>query len=293
MRESTPVEFLVVGECVVDVVRTPGEPDRPHPGGSPANVAYGLARLGRSTALLTQLGADPAGALVRGHLESAGVALYTDGAPEPTPSAVVSLDGQGRASYEFAIGWSLRPTPAPAAGRVHVGSIAAVMAPGARTVRELLRERRAAGARISFDPNVRPALFGDRAAGLAAVEECVALSHLVKASDEDLAWLYPELPADQAAAHWLALGPRAVVVTRGAAGAFALTTDGSCEVEAVRAQVVDTVGAGDAFMSALLGAFPERPLPDALRTAATAAALTVARAGANPPTAAELAAALA
>ncbi|MFE0458435.1 carbohydrate kinase [Kitasatospora sp. NPDC058965] len=292
MRESTPVEFLVVGECVVDVVRTPGEPDRPYPGGSPANVALGLARLGRSTALLTQLGADEGGALVRRHLEAAGVLLHTDGAAEPTPRAVVTLDGHGRADYEFAIGWTLRPTPVPAARRVHVGSVGAVLEPGAATVRALLREQRAAGARVSFDPNVRPALFGERAAGLAAVEECVALSHLVKASDEDLEWLYPGVPAAETAARWLALGPRTVVVTRGAAGAFALTDGGGCAVDAVPAEVVDTVGAGDSFMSALLTALPEQPLPDALRTAATAAALTVGRAGANPPSAAELAAAL-
>ncbi|PYC87902.1 carbohydrate kinase [Streptomyces tateyamensis] len=291
MREATPVEFLVVGECVVDVVRSASAPDRPHPGGSPANVAYGLARLGRRTALLTQLGPDPGGALMRRHLESAGVELYTDGTTGPTPRAVVSLDQHGHASYEFAIGWSLRPTPVPPARQVHVGSIAAVMAPGAATVHTLLREQRAAGARISFDPNVRPALFGDRAAGLAAVEACVALSHLVKASDEDLGWLYPELTAAEAAARWRTLGPHTVVVTRGAQGAFALTAEGGCAVDAVPAEVVDTVGAGDAFMSALLSARFEHPLPDALRTAATAAALTVARAGANPPTSAELAAA--
>ncbi len=291
------VEFLVIGECVADVVRTPGRPDRAHPGGSPANVAFGLARLGHRTTLLTQLGQDPMGDLIRVHLSSAGVSVLTDGQEPPTPTAIVTLDERGSAAYEFAIGWSLRTTAVPQARHVHLGSLASVLEPGAGTARRLLRELRASGATVSYDPNIRPALFGERARGVAAVEECVALSQIVKASDEDLEWLYPGVPVRESAARWLTLGPRAVVVTCGGEGAFALTPDGEFRIAAAPAEVVDTVGAGDSFMSALLVTLAGREadaqaVPSALRAAAAAAAITVSRAGANPPTTAELTAAL-
>ncbi|MFC8455253.1 carbohydrate kinase [Kitasatospora sp. NPDC057223] len=296
MPEPIPadLDFLVIGECVADIVRTPGRPDRPHPGGSPANVAYGLARLGRRTTLLTQLGDDPYGELIRAHLVSGGVTVLTDGQDVATPTAVVTLDPSGSASYEFAIDWSLAPTALPRARHVHLGSLASVQEPGAAVARRLLREARSTGATVSYDPNVRPALFGDHRSGVAAVEHCVGLSDLVKASDEDLAWLYPGIPARDSAARWLTLGPAAVVVTCGRDGAFALTPAGEARTEAPPTTVVDTVGAGDSFMSALLATLATpRPAPDALtaalRTAAAAAAITVSRAGANPPTSAELA----
>ncbi|MFD0330882.1 PfkB family carbohydrate kinase [Streptacidiphilus monticola] len=226
----------------------PGEADRPYAGGSPANVAYGLARLGRPIALLTQLGDDPMGRLVRRHLEGAGTGADGRSAGGDADGDRL-LDGRGHASYEFAVAWSLDPdgptAPVlPSARHVHLGSIASVMEPGASAARRLLRALRESGATVSYDPNVRPALFGERKAGIAAVEECVALSHLVKASDEDLEWLYPGVPAAEAAARWLALGPRAVIVTRGGDGAFAVTAEGSLHADAVPTTVVDTVGAG-------------------------------------------------
>src|SRR5882757_4245193 len=123
----TPMtDFLVIGECVADIVRVPGQPDVPHPGGSPANVAYGLARLGRPTALLTQLGDDPAGELIAAHLRAAGVRLLGDIGPgTATPTAVVTVDERGQAAYDFDVRWTLRPVPHPPAGvrHVHLGSI--------------------------------------------------------------------------------------------------------------------------------------------------------------------------
>ncbi|WP_457031035.1 carbohydrate kinase family protein [Kitasatospora sp. P5_F3] len=295
--DTRGVEFLVIGECVADVVRAPGRPDRAHPGGSPANVAYGLARLGHRTTLLTQLGQDPMGDLIRAHLGSAGVSVLTDDQEPPTPTAIVTIDERGSAAYEFAVEWSLQQTAVPSARYVHLGSLASVLEPGADTARRLLRELRRSGATVSYDPNIRPALFGERAGGIAAVEECVALSHVVKASDEDLAWLYPGVPVRESAARWLTLGPHVVVVTCGGEGAFALTPEGEFRTEAAPAEVVDTVGAGDSFMSALLATLTGREsdaqaVPAALRAAAAAAAITVSRAGANPPTAAELTAVL-
>ncbi|MFC4032283.1 carbohydrate kinase [Streptomyces polygonati] len=310
-------DFLVVGECVADIVRVAGRDDVPHPGGSPANVAYGLARLGRDTALLTQLGDDPAGALIGGHLRSAGVELLGDlGADAVTPTAVVTLDGRGQASYDFAVRWTLGPVDRlPGEVRhVHLGSIGAVTEPGAATVRKVVAGLRA-GATVSYDPNVRPALFGPHPEAVARVEACVALSDLVKASDEDLAWLYPGEPPRSVARRWLALGPGAVIVTFGGDGSMAYTAAGELRGAPVRTEVADTVGAGDSFMAAaldtlaglgLLGAagraglsalstrsvLEETALGAVLRRAATAAALTVSRPGANPPDLAELRAAL-
>ena len=316
--------FLVVGECVADIVRVPGRPDVPHPGGSPANVAYGLGRLGHDTALLTQLGTDPLGRLIAAHLRSAGVRLLADDqegdeadgrdgrADVRTPTAVVSLGPDGSASYTFDIAWTLRPTTTPATPlHVHLGSIAAVTEPGATAalaVAERLRPR----ATVSYDPNIRPALLGDRAEVVRRVERCVGLSDLVKASDEDLAWLHPGESYEAVAARWLALGPAAVLVTRGGDGAEAFTATAHAAVPALATTVVDTVGAGDSFMSAVLDALAgtgpagaallgaaARPalaaldadtLAAVLRHAAAAAAVTVSRAGANPPDRDELAA---
>ena len=298
--------FLVIGECVADIVRTPGRPDRTHPGGSPANVAYGLARLGRRVTLVTQLGADADGGLIRTHLASAGVDVLTDGARTPTPAAVVTLDAGGHASYAFDIGWSLGPVavPVPPPDHVHIGSVAAVADPGADTVLALVEALRPA-ASVSYDPNVRPVLMGDHARAVARVERCVALSDLVKASDEDLDWLYPGRPPEQVARRWLELGPAAVLVTLGDRGSLVLTADGRAAVAARPGVVADTVGAGDSFTAATLDALaglgrlgatgrsrkPRWELGLLRRVAgyaSAAASVTVSRAGANPPDAAEL-----
>ncbi|HEY5833749.1 carbohydrate kinase family protein [Streptomyces sp.] len=306
-------DFLVIGECVADIVRTPGLPDVVHPGGSPANVAYGLARLGRPVTLLTQLGADPEGDLIAAHLRSAGVELLGDGQQGiPTPTAAVTVDPQGHPAYDLDVRWTLRPvTPPEGVRHVHLGSIGAVAEPGAAAALTVT-----AGlwpdVTVSYDPNVRAALLGERGQAVARVERCVALADLVKASDEDLAWLYPGEPVRAVAERWLTLGPAAVLVTLGGDGSLAYTGELEVKGAAVPTAVADTVGAGDAFMSATLDALDElgllgaegRPalaggrlgdavLADVLRHAATAASLTVSRPGANPPDTAELRAALA
>ncbi|MFJ6409715.1 carbohydrate kinase [Streptomyces hydrogenans] len=300
------MSFLVIGECVADIVRGPGAGDVVHPGGSPANVAYGLARLGRPATLLTQLADDPAGRLIAAHLTGAGVRLAIGGVPARTPSAVVTLDGRGQAAYAFDIAWTLTAEEPPATPEpvrhVHLGSIAAVTEPGAATVLALTGRLRAA-ATVSYDPNVRPALMGEHGPAVARVERCVALADLVKASDEDLAWLYPGEPAEAVAARWLSLGPAVVLVTRGGEGALAVTREHTVAAGAPAVAVVDTVGAGDSFMSAVLDALAGRDraalaalgadaLAGLLARAGAAAAVTVSRAGAQPPDRAELDAAL-
>ena len=305
--------FVVIGECVADIVRQPGRPDQVHPGGSPANVAYGLARLGRRTRLVTQLAEDDNGRLIRGHLQGAGV-LLPAGAEYPviarTPSAVVSLDNEGKAEYAFDIEWTLGEVTLPAPPRhLHTGSIAAVTEPGAAAVHRAAKRLRAA-ASVSYDPNVRPDLMGEHLGAVARAERCVALSDVVKASDEDLEWLYPGHSPERVATRWLALGAGLVLITRGGRGALAVNARHQRRMPARPVTVVDTVGAGDAFMSGTLHALAgldvlgaERrgqlaalsadALDEVLRCAGTSAALTVARAGANPPDATELNAALA
>ncbi|MFB6828290.1 carbohydrate kinase family protein [Streptomyces hydrogenans] len=300
------MSFLVIGECVADIVRGPGAADVVHPGGSPANVAYGLARLGRPATLLTQLADDPSGRLIAAHLTGAGVRLAIGGVPARTPSAVVTLDGRGQAAYTFDIAWTLTAEEPPATPEpvrhVHLGSIAAVTEPGAATVLALTGRLRPA-ATVSYDPNVRPALMGEHGPAVARVERCVALADLVKASDEDLAWLYPGEPVEAVAARWLALGPAVVLVTRGGDGALAVTREHTVAAGAPAVAVVDTVGAGDSFMSAVLDALAGRDraalaalgadaLAGLLARAGAAAAVTVSRAGARPPDRAELDAAL-
>jgi fructokinase len=304
----TSTDILVIGESVADIVRTPSRPDVTHPGGSPANVAFGLARLGRDTTLLTELGADPEGELIAAHLRGAGVTLLTDHRDTaPTPSAAVTIDADGKAAYEFDIHWTLARDRAELPinpCHVHFGSIGALLAPGAATVHNLVTRLRAHST-VSYDPNVRADLLGDRTNLITQVEICIALSDIVKASDEDIRCLYPHLDESNVVATWLQAGPSLVVITRGAEGAVAYTRDTTASVKALRVEVADTVGAGDSFMSAALDALAseerlgagartnlatltEPELSRILSHAAAAAALTVSRPGASPPTAAEL-----
>jgi fructokinase len=296
---------LVVGEALVDLVqRVDGSVDEA-PGGSPANVALTLGRLGRHPQLLTSLGDDDRGRTVRAWLEESDVRVIGAGAGR-TSTATAVLDASGAASYEFDLAWSVDAGLAGPADVVHVGSIATVIEPGAAEVARLVAERRQT-ATITFDPNVRPALIDDAAAARARVEQLVGLADVVKVSDEDLLWLHPDRSLDEAAAAWLAAGPALVVVTLGGAGAFALTTSGRVTIPAPTTTVVDTVGAGDTFMGALLDGLLEADLIGAdrretlrqisaglleriLRRSADAAAITVSRPGADPPRLAELAA---
>jgi fructokinase len=269
-------------------------------------VALGLARLGHRTGLLTRIGDDERGRVIRDHLVSGGVRLVEGSVTgSATSTAKATLDDRGVASYEFDIDWRL-PDGAGADGAtaVHTGSIAAFLQPGGDQVLDLVR-RAAAGATISYDPNARPRLMGDAGAARERVERIVAGCDLVKVSDEDLEWLTPgEDPAD-VADRWQRLGPAVVVVTLGEKGALARFRGEGVTVEAPQVAVVDTVGAGDAFMSGTLDFAARSGLLDPDRRSALAAvdaatvtgmlrhavrvsAFTCTRAGAQPPTRAEL-----
>ncbi|WP_159625052.1 PfkB family carbohydrate kinase [Actinomyces sp. zg296] len=305
---------LVIGEALVDVVIHPGAEPVDIPGGSPANVALGLARLGRDAELDCWIADDERGRAIRSHLVSDGVRLTpgSDGA-ERTSTAQATIGEDRAATYVFDLDWN-PPYPAPAEPPilVHTGSIAAILEPGALTVEQVLRDFRAS-ATVCYDPNARPQLMGEPGEARAIVERLVALSDLVKCSDEDVAWFYDIDEADDHALEgvlegWLRTGPAIVVVTRGKRGALALTSSGlRLEVPADPGVVVaDTVGAGDSFMGGLedglwseglvgahrreaLRAIDADALERVVRHASRIADITVSRAGANPPTRAELA----
>lgn len=299
-------DVLVVGEALVDIVERLDGSRCEHPGGSPANVALGLARLGRSVGLRTCLGQDDRGRRVREHLESSGVRIAPESlVGERTSTATARLDAHGTASYRFEIDWCLPETRAPHTARaLHTGSIAAFLPPGGDNVVKLL-EKAAGRLTVSYDPNARPDLMGDADQARLRVEHLVGRSDIVKVSDEDVRWLAPGEDPEEVARAWRALGPSVVVLTRGGSGAVGFAACGRVAVPAPAIEVVDTVGAGDAFMSGLLdhlagadllGEWRRRDLASlsrgtleaALVRAGTVAAITCTRAGANPPTLAEV-----
>lgn len=290
---------LVIGEALVDVLDREGAPAVRRPGGSAANVAVALARLGRPTALATCFADDPDGALLADHLGREGVVLAGDARRgERTSVAVATIGRDGAASYRFDVDW--RPGPvAPPEGTtprvVHACSYSAVLPPGAADVLAAL-DRLRRDATVSYDVNLRSAVTGTGPEVARRVEQVAALSDVVKASDEDLAALYPGVPVEEACRRLRRLGPAAVVLTRGAGGAVAWTPEGVVEAPAAPAEVVDTIGAGDTFAAALLdglwgsGALggrldrvPARVWAAALARATRAAAITVTREGADPP----------
>ncbi|REJ04052.1 carbohydrate kinase [Microbacterium bovistercoris] len=296
--------IIVIGEALIDVVhRTDGRVDE-NPGGSPANVALTLGRLGDAPRLIAAVGRDPHGDLLREWLAASDVELLAvDTARTATATARLAADGS--ATYEFDIDWSLPDDVSTMdAGIVHTGSIGSLLDPGAEVVRRLVEAARPT-ALITFDPNVRPALMTDRDATRRRIEALVESADVVKASDEDLAWLYPDRSAQDSASAWQRSGPAVVVVTHGGEGAVAVTAGDTIRVAGRSVQVVDTVGAGDTFMGALIHGLRRAGFTDAgsrerlrevdsvsieqiLDLAATAASITVSRPGADPPRLEEL-----
>ena len=289
-------DVLVVGESLVDLVHAADGSTTEYAGGSAANVAVALSRLGRRVRFVTAWADDDRGRMLAGHLAKAGVELASDPLMlERTATAAATIGADGAASYDFDLDWRIGPVEAGHPVAVHVCSIGAVLEPGADQVLELLTGLRGT-ATISYDVNARPAITGTGLELVGRVERMVAVADLVKASDEDLAALYPELDTEAAARHLLALGPVAVVVTRGGEGATWVGVDGTVEVASLPVEVADTIGAGDTFGAAVIDALWDRPpgglpgdaIEEVLSHAARAAAVTVSRPGADPPYRSEL-----
>ena len=326
------IGVLVIGEALIDIVEG-SDGDRELVGGSPANVAVGVARQRHAVQLLTRLGRDDRGFRIADELAASLVRIVPESWTDaPTSTARARLRADGSAEYEFAIAWEApvvalgavgagagpgagaaglagvgADSGAPAAGSgslavgpvraVHTGSIALFLEPGGTAVLETLRG--AAGrVLVSVDPNIRPALVGDHATAVARFADAAASADLVKLSDEDAAWLYPGLGAAEVLERIAGYGPRLAVMTRGADGAVGLGPGGIVEVAPHVVTVADTIGAGDAYMASLISSALDEPavftdgdaFAAALHRAAVMAGITVSRAGANPPTRAELAA---
>jgi fructokinase len=304
--------ILVCGETLIDLTPSSGGSGAyvPHPGGGPCNTAVALGRLEVPVAFLGRLSSDPFGQRLRRHLVDNGVdPRYIVDASEPTTLALVGMSGSGQATYSFyvegtadrGLRQSHLPTPLPdEVAALHLGSLAIVLEPGASTLEHLVERER--GRRVvSLDPNVRPAIISDSDAYRQRLERLVCMADVVRVSRDDLAWVEPADPAT-IARRWLAAGAALVVVTSGDEGATAYNASDEVSVLAEPVRLVDTIGAGDAFNAGLLGwlhetgelrrdrieALGSGEIAEALRFAGRVAALTCARAGADPPHLAEL-----
>jgi fructokinase len=305
---SSPL-VTVIGEALIDLLPGEGPGDyRAHAGGGPFNVAVALARLLERATLMARLGDNGFGRLLRERAAAEGIELGAAArAAEPTTLAVVSLDGSGQASYDFYVEgtadwhWTMRELrKIPSETEVlHFGSIASWTPPGDERIDQVVREARARGQLlVSYDPNIRPAVLPPPSRARMLVERSVRNADVVKASREDLEWLYPSRSLDEVCARWLELGPTLVVVTDGARGALACRTGGRPLRRPGRAiKLVDTIGAGDSFTAALLSALIRRGLHASGQLAAIAdpvlvevideavlvSSITCERAGADPP----------
>ncbi|WP_176953471.1 carbohydrate kinase family protein [Glycomyces sambucus] len=301
----------VVGEALVDLEVVAADARHPvaHPGGSPMNVAVALGRLGTETAFLGRLSRDAFGKLLRTHLAESDVNLgWLVDAPEPTSLAIVSVSSDGSATYAFHTGgtadwqWRTDELPRePGLDAVHAGSLALALEPGGPVLERWLAGL-STGTTISLDPNVRPALLGDRDAYRERVERWIGFASIVKVSDEDLAWIWPAEEPEALAESWMAKGRKLVVITKGGDGSLVWAGGESFAVEAAPVDMVDTIGAGDSFSGGLLdwlsrnGRLRREDLDGLTAAEARAAVLfaskvasvTCSRAGANPPRRAEL-----
>jgi fructokinase len=299
----------VIGEALVDLIPggVPGK-YRATPGGSPFNVAVGLARLGNRTSLMARFADDSYGRLLRTAAAGEGIDLRAaPRAAERATVATASVDSAAQATYEFDMDgtadWQWTATELHRLDRdtavLHFGSIASWTPPGGARIADLVGELRATGGvLISYDPNIRPAALGARARGVEVVEDGVRRAHVVKSSREDVEWLYPDLAIGDAAVRWSELGAKLVIVTDGANGATAYRQGHEPLHRPGRpVTVVDTIGAGDAFTAGLLSGFMRRrrhphglierlsdgTLADVVDEAVLVAAITCERAGADPP----------
>ena len=302
--------IVVCGEALIDIVPAGDGTRRPIPGGGPFNTARALARLGAPTEFLGRLSTDAFGVMLAQQLKAdgAGLSLVSYG-PESTTLAVAELDGQGLAEYEFFVKGTSAPNLTPEmlppalpaeVSALHIGTLGLVLEPMATTLTEMaLRE--GDHRLLMLDPNIRSRLVTDANGYRERLDGLIARSTIVKASETDLEWLFPELDTEAGADRLLDLGARLVLVTLGAAGALAASPSGHVRVAAPEVEVVDTIGAGDAFGAAVLAwlhdhdalradlTLDNEQLRSMLSFACLVAAITCTRVGADPPWRAELA----
>ena len=297
-------QVWVTGEVLIDLI--PDGSDRKSiVGGGPANTAKALSRLGIATQFIDGISTDNYGQMANDELVASDIKLdYVKYSDKPTCLAIVSLSDTGSASYEFVIentatfDFTLDWLPNPQSERpalLHIGTLATAIEPGASVLFEWAQSV-AKVAPVVFDPNIRPAVISDREKYVKQVERWVSISSAVKVSDEDIKWLYPTLEIDHVINNWLAKGPSLIVVTSGDKGLAGYRVDEKVSVNAVKVAVADTVGAGDTVGAILVEAIVKDGLKSLsgvrlemmLKRAAKAAAITISRSGANPPTLKEI-----
>ena len=297
-------QVWVAGEVLIDLIPD-GLERKPIVGGGPANTAKALSKIGIDTQFIDGVSTDDYGQMAKNELVASGVKLdhvkYSD---KPTCLAIVSLSDSGSASYEFVIentatfDFTSDWLPNPQSERpslLHIGTLATAIEPGASVLFEWAQSV-AKIAQIVFDPNIRPAVVSDRKQYVMQVERWILISSAVKVSEEDIKWLYPSLEIEQVVNNWLAKGPSLIVVTYGENGLVGYRVGEKVSVDAVKVSVADTVGAGDTVGAILVEAIVKDGLNTLsgvrlemmLKRAAKAAAITVSRSGANPPTLKEI-----
>ena len=289
------MSIWVAGEVLIDVL-----PAGPVVGGGPANTAKALARLGNTVDFIDGISTDEYGVNARKELIRDGVGLsHCLTSEKPTCTATVTLDALGSASYEFRIdgtatfdfSHSWLPDPERLKPSVlHIGTLVTIIEPGASVLFDWAM-RVSEFAPIVFDPNIRPSVLRDRETYVVAVEKWIGLSSIVKVSDDDIKWLYPDESIDIVAQRWLSTGVSCVVITRGAAGLIGYTEHGIEEVTGAKVTVIDTVGAGDTVgaivvegvLNHSVAGLHGEVLHLLLQKAAVAAGITCSRVGAEPP----------
>jgi fructokinase len=292
--------IVVVGEALIDVVRDPDGDTTETPGGSPLNVAVGLARLDVPATLISQVGHDERGGLVVQHVTSSDAEIVAVPTSEGRTSvATAQLDADGLATYDFDLEWSLPRQELPPCRALHVGSLGTVLEPGRESVLDLVEQAVAREVFVSYDANLRESFVEDRERSWRDVRELGARCTLVKLSDEDAQLLDPAQDPDDVARTLLA-GERTamVLLTRGSRGATAYVPGLEVSETPRPIEVIDTVGAGDAFMAGTLAQLAdldafghpgpglpteEESLRRLVRGAIEVAAVTCERRGANPP----------
>jgi fructokinase len=294
------LRVLVIGESLMDIVASASGTEE-HIGGSPLNVAVGLARLTDQPHLLTARGADSRGETIADYLSRNRVELVDTELTERTSTALARLEVDGSARYEFDLHWPLVHAPAGEFEVTHAGSIGLFLEPGGRTVQEILTSQHPSSL-ITVDPNIRPSIVGPQETVLERFESVAAIADVVKMSDEDASWLYPGLSADEVLDRALRLGVRLAVVTRGGEGSTLASPTDRVNIPAREVALIDTIGAGDSYMSGLIHVIGRRgvnelregmplgqdELVDLGVFAAHVASITVSRRGANPPMLAEV-----
>ena len=292
-------QVWVCGEVLIDLIPD-GVERKAVVGGGPANTAKALAKLGIATQFIDGISTDMYGQMALKQLHQDGVLLdYVKFSNKPTCLAIVSLSNTGGATYEFLIDgtatFDFTPEWLPNLLNVkpkllHIGTLVTVIEPAASVLHKWASVVKNV-APIVFDPNIRPAVMSDRAEYVKQVERWVSISSAVKVSDDDIYWLYPGVELDLVANNWLAMGPELVVVTFGDKGLTGYRKNEKVAVDAKKVVVADTVGAGDTVGAILVEAIIEDGLDKLtgdrlsimLDRAAKAAAITVSRTGALPP----------